>query len=83
MLHGRGLVGAAAPYVGMKPSGDVQAGECSELLLYSLGLAGRAWPFCSLEDLDTLLLARPWPSEWHLQPSSVSRSVSSLHAAFF
>lgn len=83
MLRGRSLVGAAVCYVGMKPSGDVQAGKRSALPLYAVGLPGRAWPFCSLEDIGPLLLPDPRPTEWHLQPSSVSRSVSSSHATFF
>lgn len=69
-------------YVGMKPLGDIQAGKHSELLLYAVSLGGRAWPFCSLEDVGPLLLPDPRPTERYLQPSSVSRSMSSSHAAF-
>ena len=83
MPCGRSWVRTAVRYVGMEPSGDVWAGKRSELPIYTVGLAGRAWPFCSLEDVGLLLLPDPRPTERHLQPSSVSRSVSSSHTAFF
>lgn len=32
--------------------------------LYTVRLAGTAWPFCSLEDVGPLLLPDPVPAEW-------------------
>lgn len=42
--------------------------QASALSSFYVGLAGKAWPFCSLEEVGPLLLPDPRPAERHPQP---------------
>lgn len=46
----------------------------SALSSFYVGLAGKAWPLCSLEEVGPLLLPDPRPAERHPQPD-----VQALH----
>lgn len=46
----------------------------STLSSFYVGLAGKAWPLCSLEEVGPLQLPDPGPAERHPQPD-----VQALH----
>lgn len=51
MLHAWSWARNAGLYLGVNPSGGVQAGKCSELPLLPVRLGTGTWPFCSLEGI--------------------------------